>query len=756
VVLDNMESVLPPEEGAAVASTFEPEVLKKVLELAEKLSAVGETRMVFTSRQAMPSPFANNHVPIGRLGRNEAIDLVASVLGREKLAPRADDPGESQDEVTRLVDAVGCHARSLVLVAREVTESGVRNATERLSELMARLQERYPEDRERSLYASVELSLRRLPAGMREAIRPLGVFQGGGQLGVMAQVLGLDSKKPQPILAIAALLVRVGLAELLEYGYLRLDPALGPLLLGEMGEVERAAARDCWAEAMAQFTQFLYQEQHRDDPKVASVLTLLDLPNLLGALAHLGATAPAERVVDVATSVESLLQRLGRQKARGRASRVREDAAAKLGEWSHAKFLAESEAVERLLDAGQSREAILRAGAILMRAQAAGESAYEGAAYDVAMAQARLGRSFSKGGDAAAAFVPLREALERFQALADAGARDAAKMASFALTEIGDCLVKLGRLDEAAVAYEEAISRDEQLGSARDVAVGKGQIGLVRLLQQRYGEALAAYEEARQTFEQLDELHTVASTWHQIGRVHEEAGQYDGAEKAYLAALRIRVQIGDRSGEAGTLGQLGNLYYAKGRLEESVCFYQQAATLFRERADLEKEGRTCNNLASTLIRLGRHDDARRELSRAIECQEPFGHTAEPWKTFSLLAALERRAGNMAAADAARKRTIDAYLAYRRDGGQNLSGAGEIFGFVAQAISAGQVPAAEAQLAQLEARAELPAFLKPLLPKLQAILRGVREPSLAADPSLDYDDAAELILLLEQLARGAAA
>ena len=38
----------------------------------------------------------------------------------------------------------------------------------------------------------------------------------------------------------------------------------------------------------------------------------------------------------------------------------------------------------------------------------------------------------------------------------------------------------------------------------------------------------------------------------------------------------------------------------------------------------------------------------------------------------------------------------------------------------------------------------------MIPKLQAILRGDRNPALAADPDLDYDDAAELQLLLESL------
>jgi len=41
-------------------------------------------------------------------------------------------------------------------------------------------------------------------------------------------------------------------------------------------------------------------------------------------------------------------------------------------------------------------------------------------------------------------------------------------------------------------------------------------------------------------------------------------------------------------------------------------------------------------------------------------------------------------------------------------------------------------------------------LRALAPPLLAILDGSRDPALATDPALDYDDAAELTLLLEQL------
>jgi hypothetical protein len=44
----------------------------------------------------------------------------------------------------------------------------VRATTQRLTQLMAQLEAENPGDRENSLYASVELSLRRLPEEVRE------------------------------------------------------------------------------------------------------------------------------------------------------------------------------------------------------------------------------------------------------------------------------------------------------------------------------------------------------------------------------------------------------------------------------------------------------------------------------------------------------------------------------------------------------------------------------------------------------------
>jgi tetratricopeptide (TPR) repeat protein len=606
----------------------------------------------------------------------------------------------------------------------------VREATRRLHDLMATLQRRYPNDRQRSLLASVELSLRRLPVEVRKKLGPLGAFQGGGTGWAIAQVLELDYRQDEEV-ALGRHLEAVGLGTLLPIGqgmtYLRLNPALAQALWGALPEVQRLAARAAWATAMRELVDFLL-EQRSKDVHLAARLTLLELPNLLAPLAwHVevaqvgqdaapagtpdaSAAAPTwDDVVAMAAHLERLLQNLGRQRALASVADIRARTAAHLGTWSRTHFEAERADVERLDDAGRLAEAVAAARTLLQQAQAAGLDAYSGAAYDLAVAHFLLGRMLRRSRDAEAGLELLAEARTGFTALADAGNTSAARMASVCLTESGGCLMALGRLDEAAAAYETAIALGEQRHDRRSVAVNKGQLGTVRLSQRDYPAALAAFTETRETFAQLNEPVSVAVAWHQIGIVHKEAEQYEAAEHAYQASLQIAVQLGDTAGQALTLGAIGILYDAMGRLEDAVRFHRQAAEMHATLHDLAGEGHSRSNAADPLIALRRYDEARRELQRAIACQEPFGHAAKPWKTFGILSDLERAVGNTAAATAA-----------------------------------------ATALAEIAQRPNLPAYVPPGLAALQALLAGSRDPALADDPRLAYDDAVDLRLLLDQL------
>ncbi len=310
IVLDNLESVLPDHTGQLppAAAPFEDlsDLCRKLLE------ADPATRILFTSRESLPAPFDNkrNEIRLGALSREDAIKLVGEVMKQEGLTPKASDPGSDPQEITDLVEAVNRHARALVLLAREVARQGVRSTTENLHQLMTELDKKYPDDRENSLYASVELSLRRLSPEAREQIKALAVFHGGAHLHVFDYVLGTDADDSETVTKLVNQLIEVGLAENMGYGHLRLDPALPPYLLRTLSEAEHEELRSRWAEGMKQLMAFLYQQQFKD-AELAAHLTLLELPNLMIMLLWIQDQSTARRNYSVSTTFRITTLQIG-------------------------------------------------------------------------------------------------------------------------------------------------------------------------------------------------------------------------------------------------------------------------------------------------------------------------------------------------------------------------------------------------------------------------------------------------------------
>lgn len=267
--------------------------------------------------------------------------------------------------------------------------------------------------------------------------------------------------------------------------------------------------------------------------------------------------------------------------------------------------------------------------------------------------------------------------------------------------------------------------------------------------QRRYPDALSGYQEALILFEQLGEPGAVASIWQNMGITRKRMGEYAQAEQAYRQSMAIKTQQGNRAGEASCLNELGNLYDEWSRSEQAVSFYRQAADIAVETGDKYKEGTRRGNLAHTLNKLQRYDEARPELLRAIECFQAFGHAAEPWKAWDILHNLERASGDREAASVAQGEALAAYLAYRRDGGENHSGAGRLCLAVGQAMQQGDTGEAQ-RLIEIELADETWGEHMPFVHKLQAIISGERDLALAEDEALHYELAAELVLLLEGL------
>src|SRR5262249_8150627 len=204
-----------------------------------------------------------------------------------------------------------------------------------------------------------------------------------------------------------------------------------------------------------------------------------------------------------------------------------------------------------------------------------------------------------------------------------------------------------------------------------------------------------------------------------------------------------------------TLSALGSLAVQRNALDEAMILYRRAAERYAELTDQRAETRARNSLAEALFKQQRYDEARSELDRAIACAMAARPLFQPWTTVKILHDLEQSAGNTDAASQARELAINLYWAFRRAGGSSENPRASVFDRVRRALAHNkptEIAELQVQLSAAEISAEGKAQGEALVAKLHAILRHDRDQELAQDPTLDYLDAVELRLLLEDLAK----
>jgi hypothetical protein len=140
LVLDNMESVLLPpfiESPEALSDEARREA-DAILHVCARLNAIGASRLLFTSREALPAPFddAGRRRELRQLVQDDAITLVQRALNRDGTGATAIDDGAA-DAIEHLVEAVNGHAQTLALLAPSLRSWGV-DATRRSTAFASR------------------------------------------------------------------------------------------------------------------------------------------------------------------------------------------------------------------------------------------------------------------------------------------------------------------------------------------------------------------------------------------------------------------------------------------------------------------------------------------------------------------------------------------------------------------------------------------------------------------------------------------
>jgi len=107
-----------------------------------------------------------------------------------------------------------------------------------------------------------------------------------------------------------------------------------------------------------------------------------------------------------------------------------------------------------------------------------------------------------------------------------------------------------------------------------------------------------------------------------IGNVQADLGRYNDAGNSYKVSLSIHEKLepnGNTATTAAVYGNLGSLLHRQGRFQEAITMYEksmklQEAVLAPSNPDIAV---TCNNLAVSLTKLGKLEDALEYAKRAV-------------------------------------------------------------------------------------------------------------------------------------------
>ncbi len=204
--------------------------------------------------------------------------------------------------------------------------------------------------------------------------------------------------------------------------------------------------------------------------------------------------------------------------------------------------------------------------------------------------------------------------------------------------ELGDTLRRVGRLDDAAEAYEAARSsvvRDEH-GSA---GTGGSQVaadalvdfrlGLVEKSRGAHAEALTRYRSALARLGETGHDDVRAEILVEIGFAQSRAGDVDGS----LRSCRLGLAACQRMGPQAVQGRdvmvrllytMGVAYYHQKKLVRAERFYRQGARLARRLDDPHAESVANNNLAAVAFERGDFARARDLFLLSLRLKERIG------------------------------------------------------------------------------------------------------------------------------------
>lgn len=263
---------------------------------------------------------------------------------------------------------------------------------------------------------------------------------------------------------------------------------------------------------------------------------------------------------------------------------------------------------------------------------------------------------------------------------------------------LGESLLEVGELRQAAAILERAAVRFRRLGDGVGEARALNDLGAARRLLGEPERALRAFKRCLHLYREAKIANGEATAMHNIGLVLETTGDLEGAITHFETALGAWRRLEARSAEAVTLQSLGGLYalighdaealdvleralallqgkenedrrisalialawghHLTGRPEMALPRYREAITLARGRGDRLAEASAWGRRGSTLRALGRFREAADSYSRALAMSRAAGNRLSEGHTLANLGWLDLETDAIARGRQRLKRAVE--------------------------------------------------------------------------------------------------
>ena len=282
----------------------------------------------------------------------------------------------------------------------------------------------------------------------------------------------------------------------------------------------------------------------------------------------------------------------------------------------------------------------------------------EGADPRIDLMQARAAGSLSD-------FHQQEQSAER--ALQKAQALGAQQLMAQALASQGWALDRLGSIDPAIAALDQAHSLFENAGDRGGAAHALHAKGDVLYDKGDFAGARAAFEQALKVFQEIGARQNEADALSSIGNVFYDTGQLEQARHNYELTLAIERDLEARAGIASASGNLANVLDSLGDLKGARQKQAEALQAFRDVKDRRGEASTLNNLGNVLAELGDLRGAKQRYEQSMPIQEEIGYKRGRGFSLQALADVLREQGDL---DEARKMAEESVALRRELGDQN--------------------------------------------------------------------------------------